>query len=117
VKVRYESSDGKVTGYGDEGRIAVEEYEGAPWMAWEFPWSVGKDGGVYAVDGRYARFAQVDLAALAFSKMVPVIQEAVKDAEENWEPHWRAKLDDSPRYGWIRTREVILNEALDAGRQ
>lgn len=111
MRIKYESEDGKVSGYGDEGKAAVEAYEADPWVAWRFPWGRNRPAGwVYDSCPTVVKDPMLSLAAVAFSKMVPVIQDMV--AVEN-------------RLGWkgregltcVSSLEAILKETLDASRQ
>ena len=90
MKVRDESDDGMVSGYGDEGKAAVEAHESDPLARFNFPWR--RDGHLALVldkNGYAVRGDDFMAIALLGSRLAPLVQDLVKAANETWSPGWR----------------------------
>lgn len=118
MKVKYESEDGQVSGYGDEGKAAVEAYEADPWAAWHFPWeNSGRKGFIADACGEPVVNPHFWRATVAFSRMAPVIQEILKQADISWHQDWRTRKPEVFYYKALLDLEAILKETLNAGRK
>ena len=114
MKIRYESDDGKVSGYGDEGKQAVEEYEADPLARFNFPWKYCGAGVWVLADGAYPTAEQFTKMILLGSRLAPLVRELISHADHSWDDRWREQCADTSMGAVVRRIEVALNEALNA---
>lgn len=114
MKVRFESDDGMVSGYGDEGKAAVEAHEADPLARFLLPWEwdgklvllLNRDG--FSVPGEQFR-----TMALLGSRLAPLAQEAINQADISWHREWRSRKPEVFYYKALIDMEQALNETLN----
>jgi hypothetical protein len=115
VRVKYESEDGRVSGYGDEGKAAVEAYEADPLSRFAFPWTPsGPSLDLYRADQKIPSGHEYRLTALLGSRLAPLVQELSKASDETWNENWRTQvpLGRESIAGVIKALEAALSETL-----
>lgn len=114
MKVRYESEDGKVSGYGDEGRAAVEAYESDPLARFSFPWEYsGAAGLMVNSDARAVGAVDFRIAALLGSRLAPLVRELVKNCTDEYGDDWHTAFSPTHPTHRIQALEAALNETIN----
>ena len=116
MKVRFESDDGMVSGYGDEGKAAVEAHESDPLARFLLPW--GWDGKLMLLlnrDGFSVPGEQFRTITILGSRLAPLVQDLVKAANEMWSPEWRTYKNGDRRnlVAVVVALENAMNEVLN----
>lgn len=111
MKIRYESEDGVVSGYGDEGKAAVMEYESDPLAKYFLPWKVSPVSQMITNStGVPVSGHLMTPIAMFFSAAAPLVLEAVK-INDDWNDKWR---DSHPPIARVHLAlEQALMEAIN----
>ena len=114
MKVRYESDDGMVSGYGDEGKAAVEAHEADPLARFYFPWEYGGRAGVWCrADGGYPSSEQFTKVALLGSRLALLVQKLVANCVDEYGEGWRSAFISTHPTHRIAALEDAMNEVLN----
>lgn len=114
MKIKYESEDGKVSGYGDEGKAAVEAHESDPLARFNFPWEYSmKAMGHLNSKGYMITTPDYVAAATFFSKVAPLVRATIAQADISWHREWRTRKPEVFYYKTLIEMEQALHETLN----
>lgn len=114
MKIRYESEDGVVSGYGDEGKAAVMEYESDPLAKYFLPWKVSPVSQMITNStGVPVPGHLMTPIARFFSAAAPLVQATVRQADISWHNDWRERKPGVFYYDALIKLEAALKEAIN----